>query len=397
MLSNSSRDSKHANTYIGAYTPRQIYQGCHTIMLVDSKLLAKFYSKKIWGLRAGESFMNMTRPVYNRDHNLQWPPNYKIWGTGRLDTMTWVKNNEKWPINGIYIVNDTDSNSQDYTALDLDDGLKLIYTTQGTQLPIVDLRLTEGRVWANPSLYEKSQNRALHILINTEKYDAWDAKVANYTYDPEYTMIGSIQEDRLFRDNGIDRVVAELPNYDVESGKAYTWNLYYKSYDYWNINSEFGNQISWTSMISNIKKSSTITDFHANLMIVCTLQVFICCAMIGGTLLLTPCKGASNKAKRVGSVMIIVLQILFGLQEVFLFWIWFSISLDNGQTFLKIKEQNYFNDYTNDVLNEFALCLLESARNSFNGFILSLWTIFLIIIFLYKLQSGLNRYNNLSF
>ena len=395
--SNSSRNCKYANTYIGACTPRLIYLGCHKISPNDPILLKKFYSKQVWGLRQGQSFINITRPIYNKEHSPEWPSNYKIWGTGRLDTMTWVKNDDKWPINGIYIVNEADSYSQDYTALDLDNGLKLIYTTQGTQLPIVDLRLTEGRVWANPSFYEKSQNRTLHILINTEKYDTWDTKVSNYTYDPEYTMIGSIQEDRLFRDNGIDKVVAELPNYDVESGKAYSWNLYYKSYDYWNINSEFGNQISWTSMISSIKKSSTITDFHANLMIVCTLQVFICCVMIGVTLLLTPCKGASNKAKRVGSAMIIVLQILFGLQEVFLFWIWFSISLDNGQTFLKIKEQNYFSDYTNNVLNEFALCLLESARNSFEGFILSLWTIFLILIFLHKLQPGLNRYDNLSF
>ena len=68
--------------------------------------------------------------------------------------------------------------------------------------------------------------------------------MANYTYDPEYTMIGSVQEGRLFRDNGIDEVITELPNYNVESGKAYIWNLYYKSYDFFDISNKSDDEIS---------------------------------------------------------------------------------------------------------------------------------------------------------
>lgn len=64
--------------------------------------------------------------------------------------------------------------------------------------------------------------------------DGCQTTIADYLYDPRYTKLSSINEERLFSENGITSVVKELPEYPVEDSKNYDWNLYSTTYVYWN-------------------------------------------------------------------------------------------------------------------------------------------------------------------
>lgn len=80
--------------------------------------------------------------------------------------------------------------------------MSLAFTTEFKGLPVIRLKLTEGQVCANPENYMPSEGRRLYKLLNTGDYHSCGQKVADGYFDTRYDLIGSVNEDRLFKDNG---------------------------------------------------------------------------------------------------------------------------------------------------------------------------------------------------
>jgi hypothetical protein len=110
----------------------------------------------------------------------------------------------------------------------------MAFTTESTTLPIIRLRLTEGKVCADPSEYMATPNRSLYRLLNTDHYGTCKNSVANSTFDPRYSGIASISEDILFKDNDLLYTLESLPDYPMQDMSNYTWNLFVDTYNYWN-------------------------------------------------------------------------------------------------------------------------------------------------------------------
>ena len=67
-------------------------------------------------------------------------------GSGDINTSLCVGETHDCPINDVYFIDKNTPYSEDYSAIELADKNKIIYTRTGNFLPVVRLKLTEGKV-----------------------------------------------------------------------------------------------------------------------------------------------------------------------------------------------------------------------------------------------------------
>lgn len=198
--------------------------GCVDVWSNSAIPLEKFYSYRLCGKREGEPFHKAERPS-KKFAEIGCQNGYRLCGTGKYDTQTCIPTNQQCPINDIKLLNLTVANPEGYSSVNIGNDMKIAFTSTAASLPIVRLKLTEGKVCANPSEYEKSNGRHLYVLLRGG-YGSCSSEIGDEKHDPRYTEIGSIREDRLFDDNGVTRVTARLPKYPDEDARRYFWNLY---------------------------------------------------------------------------------------------------------------------------------------------------------------------------
>lgn len=203
---------------------------------------------------------------------MQCQDEYKLCGTGDIDHAYCVPEGADCPINDIYITNPGDTPKAGYNSSPLDLGMQVAYTSNSTHLPTVRLRLTEGKVCANPARYEKSDKRKLYKLLNTTNYGSCGDKIAGYGYDNDYDQIGSVSEDRLFEDNGVAPVISNLKGYPVQDSFQYNWYLYTNAYNFWSSDCE-GGKPSRQSIISTIDESTHVVNYQYTLFIWAVVHV----------------------------------------------------------------------------------------------------------------------------
>jgi hypothetical protein len=130
----------------------------------------------------------------------------------------------------VYVITKNTPVSKEYEARELDQNNKLIFSKYGNFLPVIRLKLTEGKVCFNSNGFQTSRDRKLYPLSN---YGTWSKNFKMKNIDPRYKHMGDVREDRLFSDNDILDVVSALPNYPINDTKKYSWNLYSNNYFYW--------------------------------------------------------------------------------------------------------------------------------------------------------------------
>lgn len=153
--------------------------------------------------------------------------------------------------------------------------MSIAFTDNGTDLPIVRLKLTEGKVCANPDVQMKTEGRTVYKLLNSEYYGDCTTKVGNQTTDPRYTLIGSIKENRVFEDNGVNSVARNLPRYPLEDSVKYDWNLYASTYFDWKLECEKQTGVDRQQMVSLLNSSEDLSGYQKTVMIVIIVHVRI--------------------------------------------------------------------------------------------------------------------------
>lgn len=176
----------------------------------------------------------------------------KICGSGDINTSLWYGAHHEWPITDTYLISKNTPYSKNYEAIDLADNNKIIFTRNAKNLPIVRFALTEGKVWFNSDGYQTSKGRKMYPLFT---YGQCNKNIRTRSLDPRYKLVGSIYEDRLFKDNEIYDVVTSLPDFPTNDTKEYMWNLYINNYYYWSHfceNSETTTRQSFAGILENI-------------------------------------------------------------------------------------------------------------------------------------------------
>lgn len=112
--------------------------------------------------------MEMERPRIVKD-KYKCTKGKRICGSGDINTIFCVRDEIECPINDIYIIDKNTPYSSDYTAVDLSDKHELIFTRNGTFLPVVRFKLTEGKVCFNSKGFQTSRSRDLYPLSDYGK------------------------------------------------------------------------------------------------------------------------------------------------------------------------------------------------------------------------------------
>ena len=152
------------------------------------------------------------------------------WGSGDINTILWIKDNNQWPINDALIIGPNTPIISGYESIDLSNGNKFIFTRNYTTLPIIKFKLTEGKVWFNSYNHQTSEGRKLYALLD---YGSCNIFKRFNVIDPRYFEVGQIREDRLFKDNEIYESLSHLPNFPINDSSKYEWKLYYNNAFYW--------------------------------------------------------------------------------------------------------------------------------------------------------------------
>jgi len=236
--------------------------------------LQKYNDYKICAFREGLSFLDAPRPTKTSNGNgISCPDGYKVCGTGTVDTAYCAKSSERCPINDVYIASSTTVIAATYSSATLGSGQTLLFSINGSSLPAVRLRLTEGKVCANP--YEKmaTSGRSLYYLLDYSGYGSCSTKVGSYSTDPRYTNIGTINEAKLYEDNGVMSVINYLPRYPVSDSYKYDWNLYSGRYFAWSTQCENEKNINRQGMISLIEDSDGLSSYQKSIQIICIVFI----------------------------------------------------------------------------------------------------------------------------
>lgn len=191
--------------------------------------------------------------------------------------MTCVRQGQPCPINDVFITDQKYTLSEGYNSAPLDNGLKIVFTSNGTELPIVRLRLTEEEVCSNPSEHALSKGRSLYKLLRTGGYNGCNSWIAGSYSDPRYTKIGTVREDRLYEDNGVSYVVRNLPMYPASDSQLYYWNLFTGNYFYWNQECDNYGLMSREYVFEQVDNAIQIDSAQSTLMIVCIIYLILLC------------------------------------------------------------------------------------------------------------------------
>ncbi|CAI2364706.1 unnamed protein product [Moneuplotes crassus] len=187
----------------GHCSSNQTKDGCRDVHSTHKAPLDKFYGVRICGYRAGANFVQIERP-FKLAGEISCPNGYKICGSGDPSHIICVNQGEQCPINDVKILMNGETPEPGYQTITLDHTLdiKLAFTSDSSGLPVVRFRLTEGQVCADPDIYMMSEGRYPYELLRNEDYHQCDKEVADGYFDTRYENIGSVNEERLLKDNG---------------------------------------------------------------------------------------------------------------------------------------------------------------------------------------------------
>lgn len=191
-----------------------IYRG-HTICMKRSEL----------------NFFNVIRPKINGE----WPQNYKPCGGDATppSKIYWVEEKQQCLINSIKIAK-SGNFGPNYTSRDLEEGWQISFSRkEPNSLPIVDRMLTEGYPCINPHEFDMTKGRYIYPLTrlinnSTYKYHGWQDSINNEIFkSPGFEKLDQIDEEKLFKDNGIYLELQNLPLNQMEyTSPSYFYGLY---------------------------------------------------------------------------------------------------------------------------------------------------------------------------
>ena len=147
-----------------------------------------------------------------------------------------MENPEDCPVNSVKIAK-AGKTTGDYEIRDLEDGWELAFSKgEPDKLPIEDVKLTEGAPCINPDEIDITKGRYIYplsrmIVNDTYKHHGCQDSInGDMNKDPRYTKIDQIDEETLYKDNGIWLKVKDLPNNQMEYVSAsYFYGLFLKS------------------------------------------------------------------------------------------------------------------------------------------------------------------------
>lgn len=255
----------------GSCSSIDIKNGCSKVLPQSYIGCSKFYSNNVCGLRQGLNFVDTKRPS-GSGLNSTCPTGFRLCGKGDSNTNYCVKADGKWPITDVYIGNGNGTIKLGYSVAPLSDGRYIGFTDSFSALPVVDFKITEGKVCVDQEQQMKSEGREIYKLMN-ETYGECTTKVSGNSTDPEYIMIDNIKENRLFNDNNVTKVIQSLPNYNQNDSAKYDWNLFYTRYYPWNIDCERKSNIDRLELTKLIDNSDDISSLQWKTLFLICLQV----------------------------------------------------------------------------------------------------------------------------
>ena len=100
------------------------------------------------------------------------------------------------------------------------------------------------------------------------------------TLTQDINKIGTIREDRLFEDNGINFVVRNLPDYPVYDEQKYFWNLYTNDYFSWNQDCDFYNGLTRDYILEQADRSVGIQSSLGVTLALCIIFFILSCIFV---------------------------------------------------------------------------------------------------------------------
>lgn len=243
------------------------YNGCQSINSIDPKYLTIFRGTSICMKRGKFNFFNAIRP----DINGVCPNNTSSCGESSTppSKIIWVEKLEDCPINGIKIMKSGSGSIPDgYKAIPLEDGWQLLTSSNANDLPIEDTKLSEGAPCINPYEIDMTKNRYIYPLtriINNEtyRYHGCQDSINNEIFkDQRYTKIDQVDEEKLFKDNGIWLQVKDLPMNQMEYiSSSYFYGLFIKSSLELDLSCEYSDQNLSRNDIKEREKEFSYIDY----------------------------------------------------------------------------------------------------------------------------------------
>lgn len=155
-----------------------------------------------------------------------------------------------------------------YKVIPLEDGWQLLTSSNANDLPIEDTKLSEGAPCINPYEIDMTKNRYIYPLtriINNEtyRYHGCQDSINNEIFkDQRYTKIDQVDEEKLFKDNGIWLQVKDLPMNQMEYiSSSYFYGLFIKSSLELDLSCEYSDQNLSRNDIKEREKEFSYIDY----------------------------------------------------------------------------------------------------------------------------------------
>lgn len=246
----------------------ELNNGCRSIDPMSPKYLSTYKGRSVCMKRGKTNFFNAVRP------NIigACPDGFLSCGDNATppSKIICVENLAECPINSVKI-SKSGTVSAGYETRDLEDGWQLMISKSETnKMPIEDSMLTEGAPCINPHEIDITKGRYIYplsrIIVNeTYKYHGCQDSINKEIYkDHRYTKIDQVDEEKLFKDNGIYLQLKDLPLNQMEyTSASYYYGLYVRSALELELSCEYSDQkLSREAIKKKNGNFSTIEYWH---------------------------------------------------------------------------------------------------------------------------------------
>jgi hypothetical protein len=97
------------------------------------------------------------------------------------------------------------------------------------------------------------------LTLNSEHKGCLNSFSKAFRFDTRYNFVGKVDEETLFKDNDIDKIIETLPNYhEYSDPKDYEYNLYARHYVPWDRNNF---QCSYDGSIYLVQEAEAYTEY----------------------------------------------------------------------------------------------------------------------------------------
>lgn len=188
------------------------------------------------------------------------PGGQKACGAGSPSNLICVLDNDPCPVNQMKVIQQTEPTPEGWGEVNFPrEGWKLIWSSESTELPTVQFRLTEGKVCADKEEYDKSANKKFYKLLNSGGWNGCETLIGGEQFDTRYEYLSSINEWQLYELNGVNQATRNLPYYDEDKSRDYNWNWYSNSMFPWSLSCE-NEGITREDFYDNISSSIKVAD-----------------------------------------------------------------------------------------------------------------------------------------